>query len=123
MNDDKILGEKVADMVHELRSLRMVNESQANTIGLLRGQYDELAKDYEEREARHDAELRRLRTERDVAKRGADAVNAILQITAKHVMEGLRAIKGDEEPALQSENILPGPVPQWQRELRATMDH
>jgi hypothetical protein len=121
--DDRTYIDQTKEMMRELATLRNVNHSQANTIGLLRRQYDDLATDFDEAVAKHKDETRQLRHQRDVAERKADDVNAILQVVAKHTVEGLRAMKDDSvEPAATVGNVHKiDPNTVAQRTLRASM--
>lgn len=94
-------------LVDEVHSQRNLIESLQNMNGLLRQQYDELAArhaetlkrhEIERREvlAKHEAELHEAVTARDVAERAAEETNTILQRAARDIMQGMRAMRGDE---------------------------
>lgn len=121
--DDRTYIDQTKEMMRELATLRNVNHSQANTIGMLRQQYDRLAAESNAAAAEHKDEVRTLKQQRDIAERKADEVNAILQVTAKQVMDGLRAMKGEAEAPAQAvgnvHKIDPNTVAQ--RTLRDSM--
>lgn len=118
--------DNVRAMQRELSHLRNVNQQQANTIGLLREQVGNVTAEYETAVAEHKEETRLLRRRCEQAERAKDEVNAILQVAAKHVMDGLRAIKGDSEPAVAPAvgNVHKiDPNTTAQRALRDSMAH
>lgn len=94
-------------LVTEVHAQRNEIEALQNMNGLLRQQYDELAARHAETLKRHEAETRELRTKhetalheaitaRDVAERSAEETNTILQRAARDIMQGMRAMRGDE---------------------------
>lgn len=98
--DDKTYISQTQEIMRERDHLRAVNQSQANSIGLLRQQVDNITAEYDAYVADTKEEMRKLRRAAEAAERKADDVNAILQVAARHVMDGLRAMKGDEQPGL-----------------------
>lgn len=122
--DDQTFIDQVKDMQRELSHLRNVNQQQANTIGLLRQQVGNVTAEYDAAVAEHKEETRLLRRRCEQAERAKDEVNAILQVTARHIMDGLRAIRGDEiepvSPQVSNVHKIDHDT-QAQRTLRASM--
>lgn len=93
---DTVFTNQVTAMMRELNTLRTTTKAQAGTIGLLKKQYDDLARDHAAMLQDHEKKLHRAYTDRDTAECKLSEVNIILQGTAQYVLEGLRAMKGDE---------------------------
>jgi hypothetical protein len=120
MTDSTYIAQ-TSELINELYSLRATTESQRNTIGLLKQQYDDLAETHRKVVGKHEAELANMRIARDVAVRKADEVNAILLAGAQSIMQGLRAMKGEEQPrpALVPSSSAP---PTLSAEMRRVLD-
>lgn len=92
------LGHQVNTLVAELHHLRTMTQSQADTIGLMRQQYEQQAAKLRGIGKRHEAELLELTEQRDIAERRAQEVSGILDMVAGGAMMALRAWRGDAEP-------------------------
>ncbi len=83
-------------MMRELEHLRSVNRTQEITIRQLKKQYDDLAEDHAEALKDHQLKLHRAYTDRDVAERKLTEIEGILDVTATHILQAMRARKGDD---------------------------
>jgi len=97
-NNAIALGQQVSDLVAELHHLRTINMSQADTIDLMRQQYEQQATKLRGIGKRHEAELLELTEQRDIAERRAQEVSTILNMVVGGAISALRAWKGNEEP-------------------------
>lgn len=84
-------------MLTELEHLRSHVRQQADLIGKLKAQYNELADRHLQFVRGHNEELEEMRIQRDLAKQSADEIEAVLNSAASHILQGMRARVGDRE--------------------------
>jgi 16S rRNA U1498 N3-methylase RsmE len=82
-------------MMRELEHLRSVNRAQAGQIAQLTKQYDDLAADHAAALEEHQRKMHNAYTDRDVAERKLKEIEGILDVTATHILQAMRARKGD----------------------------
>lgn len=104
---DAIYLEQTNAMMRELKTLRAANKSQADHIGLLKKQYDDLAADHDAMLQDFRAKLHRAYTERDRAERAASEIKIVLDTAAEAILQGIRALKGDEQRPAAAPQIGP----------------
>lgn len=104
MSDTMYLDQTTA-MMRELKMLRAKNKAQADTIGLLKKQYDDLAADHKAALESFQKRLHEAYTHRDVAEREASEINIVLQTAAQTILDGLRAKAGDIAPPEQQQAL------------------
>lgn len=95
-------------MMRELDHLRKVNAEQANLIAKLKQQYDDLAEDHADALASFREKIHDAYTARDRAERSEAETNATLGVVAEHILQAIRAKKGDEAAAEPAQ--LQGPI-------------
>ena len=88
--------DQVAAIIRERDSLRVENKALRDSVQKVTQQYDDLAEDHGQIVSNYERRLHDAYTARDKAERAVSEVNVILRGCAEHVMQGLRAIKGNQ---------------------------
>lgn len=118
--------QQTQQLVRETHTQRATIDSLRETVGLQKQQYDDLAARHSTTLRAHAAEMLELRTvherelhdaitAKDVAERKHKEIEELLMAAAQSIMQGLRANKGDELPAIEA------PVPEWRRDLDSSI--
>lgn len=95
----KELTRQVASIEAEITTLRTRAASDEKMISLLKHQNSSQAEEIARMSYQHNAELRALRHERDIAVRKATEVSGVLDQAAASIMDGLRKMRNNEAPS------------------------
>lgn len=108
-SSDTAYLDQTAALVAEVNSSRLQIESLTSINEMLKSQHDDLAARHATALKNHDAELTEMKahhdrvlhdaiTAKNVAERKRADTKAVLDLVANHIMQALRAEKGDETP-------------------------
>jgi hypothetical protein len=124
--EDRTFIDQVTDMQREIRKLRSTNAAQADHIGLLKKQYDDLAEDHSAALSEFRAKIHDAYTARDTAERELSEIKVTLRTVASTIADAFHAMAGDavkEEPQQPQAEVksLNRQQPEAHRLLRNTM--
>lgn len=104
--NELVLADTVASMVSRLRFLEKKSQQDDQTLALQRRQIEDLTEELATVEHNARFDLADLQKQRDDAMRRADETKVVIDRIANDAMAGLRAIRGNQTPAVMPQKVM-----------------